>query len=160
MFRQVVPLAVYAGNYRQLDPERPCLNKPCFVAGVAGYPPVRVPTAMAELIKNARTAVIDLELHWRDLQVEDRARRIAQVVAYLVGHFIRIHPFINGNGRTSRLLWAWVLMRFGTRIQARIGLRPSEPYDEIMSRAMRGDFSLLQLHVLTHLRNNVPRQVA
>lgn len=26
-------------------------------------------------------------------------------------HFLDIHPFMDGNGRTSRLLWAWMMLR-------------------------------------------------
>jgi Fic family protein len=35
------------------------------------------------------------------------------VVALLHGEFVKIHPFIDGNGRTSRLLMNFIAMRYG-----------------------------------------------
>jgi hypothetical protein len=101
-----------------------------------------------------------LEVTWPLLVPNDRALKLAHILAHLVGRFIQIHPFLDGNGRTSRLVWAWGLLRFGLPIQARIAPRPGFPYSVIMQSCMQGDFAPLTLHVLHHLAAvKAPQQV-
>ncbi|MDA1050309.1 MAG: FAD-dependent oxidoreductase [Planctomycetota bacterium] len=71
---------------------------------------------------------------------------------------IQIHPFLNGNGRASRILWAWGLVRFGVPIQGRIHLRPDPPYNDVMREAMRGNYGPLALQILQHLSVHSPAQ--
>ncbi|HYG74226.1 MAG TPA: Fic family protein [Planctomycetota bacterium] len=159
LFKDIVPLDYYAGNFRQVSSERPCLNGYAEIAGRFGSPPHLVTKHMQTLVLGLRAHVASLELHWEDKPAPDRALFLAQIIGWLVGNYIRIHPFMNGNGRTSRLLWAWGLLRFELPAQCRIGLRPNPPYSELMEAAMKGDDTPLQLYILRNMAE-VPRKAA
>jgi Fic family protein len=81
-----------AGNYR---------NTAVRILGAFHLPPnpVKVPALMTELVewyhKNKRTMLIP------------------ELAAWIHYHFVCIHPFIDGNGRTTRLLMNLVLMQKG-----------------------------------------------
>lgn len=157
MFSSCVPLDYYAGNFRQVDPLRPCLRINVQVAGIRGETPERVGREIELLFQDMETHLGQLELRWSQLAPRERSEQLAITLGAMVGRFIQIHPFINGNGRTSRLLWAWGLMRFGVPPQVRVGRHPEQPtYNEVMAKAMRGDFTHLSLFILKHLADNSP----
>jgi fido (protein-threonine AMPylation protein) len=157
MFRQHVPLDYYAGNFRQVDTTRPCLGIDVWVAGVDGEHFARVPQEVATLFERLRKELNSLEYSWPELTPGQRVIRLSIVLGRVVGRFIQIHPFVNGNGRTSRLLWAWGLLRFGVPPQIRVRQHPEQPnYNSIMADAMRGDFNHLSLFILEHLMGKPP----
>ncbi|MGH7285112.1 MAG: Fic family protein [Polyangiaceae bacterium] len=139
-FKDVVPLDYYAGSFRQHDEKRPCLGIDVGVAGVAGFSFVLVLDAMNHLCRFIETQLASLELRWTELEGEKRMQRLAQIVGVAVGRFIHVHPFINGNGRLSRLLWSVLLARLGLPAKLSVIRRPGPPYDEVMAFAMRGDY--------------------
>ena len=158
MFELQVPLDYYAGNFRQIDPSRPCLQINVQVGGIAGFTPDCVLAQVNTMFLNLRAELAKLESDWHKLSPDDRAKRLAIILGYLIGRFIQIHPFINGNGRTSRLLWAWGLLRFGVSPQVRVRQHPEHTsYNFVMAKAMQGDFNYLSLFILTHLTENTPR---
>lgn len=157
LFADFVPLDYYAGNFRQPDPARPCLAQNVAVGPIPGSNFRLVVSDMAQLFAEAQQTLRALETDWPYLSPEDRAVAIALVTGDLVGGFIRIHPFLNGNGRTSRLLWRWVLWRFGVPPQFTVFPRPSPPYGPLMAEAMRGNNLPLQYHVLQHLSAYSPK---
>ena len=157
LFRDFVPLDYYAGNYRQHDSSRICLGINIRVAGVPGSPFRRVRQDLATLLGQLRVTLAQTELHWPALGGTERAKRLALILATLIGCFIRIHPFINGNGRVSRLIWAWGLLRFGVPIQCRIHPRPLSPYSDVMREAMLGNDGPLAFHILQRLGTHPPK---
>jgi fido (protein-threonine AMPylation protein) len=159
LFRDFVPLPYYAGNFRQDDPHRPCLRVNVAVGGIAGTPYEFTPAAMQRLFGDVQSSLHDLETDWARLTPRDRAISVAIATGDLVGSFIRIHPFINGNGRISRLLWMWALFRFGVPAQFVIFPRPAPPYAHLMAEAMKGNYLPLQFHVLKHLAGNPPNPI-
>lgn len=156
LFRQVVPVAYYAGNYRQSDVDQPCLAINVQIGGVPGTDFRVVKNEFEKLIEGLRREIAKSELAWSMLTPPQRAVRLAQVLSSLIGSFIRVHPFINGNGRLSRILWAWGLVRFGVPPQCRISPRPGQPYSAIMSASMAGDDMPLALCILQYLAANTP----
>lgn len=158
LFRDFVPLRYYAGHYRGEDSVRPCLNVGVRVGDIRGCPPSLVRAQVDDLFVQIRRQIESLELRWSQLSPRARAMQLSVITANLVGGFVRIHPFINGNGRTSRLLWRWCLARFGVPVQCCTHPRPNPPYGQIMKQAMRGDYRDLALYVLEHLRQNAPSQ--
>ncbi|WP_390621899.1 Fic family protein [Crateriforma conspicua] len=149
LFADFVPVDYYAGNFRH-DAEvggMSCLRENVHVAGIQGRDFRLVEQQMADLCVKAE--------QWsRSLRFSqpDTALRFATFAAYYVGEFIRIHPFLNGNGRTSRLLWWWLCRRMCVTPQARIFPRPdSDEYAVCMSECMRGNDSLLAYTILKRL---------
>jgi fido (protein-threonine AMPylation protein) len=51
---------------------------------------------------------------------------VVAVAAQMHGEWIRIHPFANGNGRTARLLAAYVALRYGLPVFATLKPRPAD----------------------------------
>lgn len=148
MFSAIVPLDYYAGNFRCDDARRICLGVNVQVGGIEGADFYAVPETMAAFAQEVETALSDLELRWAQLSPERHALDLANLTAYSVSTFIQIHPFINGNGRTSRLLWRWFLTRFNLRSQVRLAPRPDPPYSELMAHCMRKDWRPLALFIL------------
>jgi fido (protein-threonine AMPylation protein) len=148
LFRTFVPLAYYAGAVRQDDPHRPCLGIDVHVGDVPGAPFTEVRARLGALSIRTRQQCTALELHWDRLDREKRVLLVSSLIASALCEFIRIHPFINGNGRISRLLWRSLLHRFGLPSQVRIEPRPIWPYGEVMAAAMRGECEPLVLWIL------------
>jgi fido (protein-threonine AMPylation protein) len=151
MFEGLVPLDEYAGDFRQDDSTRPCLGKNVGVGSIPGEEFHRVIYSMESLIVQIRESIALLEVGWSTKDNRDKAFGLAVIIGDLIGNFIRIHPFINGNGRTSRIIWAAALVRFGVKPQFRIHPRPDSPYGSVMKAAMAGDNKPLQMMVLQHL---------
>ncbi len=156
IFCTLVPKDYYAGNFRQDDRSRPCLGQNVKVGNVLGEDYRRVVMAMRELQELARKRVANYELKWPTMTKQERALELSLVMAWMIGSFIRIHPFINGNGRISRLIWAWALLRLNVPVQCRVMPRPDPPYPNIMSACMHGDDSHLTLFILQHLGHYAP----
>ena len=158
LFAKFVPVGYYAGNFRQDDPHQPCLSQDVKVGSNLGSPFQRVPADMDALESQARLSLARLELAWTEHSPQERAKKLASFLAALIGRFIQVHPFLNGNGRTSRVLWAWGLLRFGVPVQCRIDPRPDSPYGDLMQKAMTGNYGPLALYILQHFANHRPEQ--
>lgn len=156
MFRPLVPLSYYAGNFRQIAQRKPCLDTRIFVGDAEGEPAATTPDAIDALFNDLRRDLAALELTWRRQDPRSRAESLAVAISRCVGRYIQIHPFVNGNGRTSRLLWAAILARFGVGPQASILHRPAGDYGKIMAACMDGDFSMLVGAVLLALAKGYP----
>lgn len=64
----------------------------------------------------------------------DVLHEVVGVTAVAHGEWVRIHPFVNGNGRTARLLAAHISLRYGLPIF--VTLKP-RPHDVAYARASR-----------------------
>jgi fido (protein-threonine AMPylation protein) len=86
---------------------------------------VQVPNLMKEFSDKLSSLVVETARYCRHGSVSglQRTRAVAQLVTFAVGNLLRIHPFINGNGRMSRLVANYLLHRFGYPL-----LHP-HPYD-------------------------------
>lgn len=80
-----------AGQYR---------HENVFISGAKHAPPIymNVPYEMQKMIEKYQI--------WKDLHPVVRA-------CFLHGEFVKIHPFIDGNGRTARLLLNFELIQSG-----------------------------------------------
>lgn len=156
IFAGFVPLDYYAGNYRQADPRRVCLGVDVNVDGIPGSSYRMVILEIGSLFDELGRELASQEARWTTLTPQDRALFVATWIATLVGHFVRIHPFINGNGRISRFVWSWGLLRVGLPIQCRIIDRPGPPYGDLMKAAMERDFAPLTLYILRAMAGASP----
>lgn len=95
--------------------------------------PLRVSDLMTELIANVCTSVE----HWP----------IVWLVTLFHHHFVHIHPFFDGNGRTVRLAMNLLLMKAGYP-PAIILQQDRKKYYEALNRANNGDYEKLFLLIL------------
>jgi fido (protein-threonine AMPylation protein) len=65
----------------------------------------------------------------------DALHEVVAVTAIAHGEWIRIHPFVNGNGRTARLLAAHIALRYGLPVFVTLKPRPD---DVAYARAAKG----------------------
>ncbi len=142
-FSGVVPLAYYAGNFRRLDRKYPCLAAYAHVGGQSGAPPERVEALMREFDDWLGAELATLEARGPVVSDDESALLVADIVGTAIARFVHIHPFMNGNGRTSRMLWKVLLHRLGFQPPAfSVVHRPAEPgYAAAMSAAMRNDYA-------------------
>lgn len=63
--------------------------------------PFETPQKMKELVEWAQTAIQKTEIH------------SLLSISFFIVHFLAIHPFQDGNGRLSRILTTWLLLRAG-----------------------------------------------
>jgi fido (protein-threonine AMPylation protein) len=150
-FAPVVPLRCYAGNVRQNHAKHLCLAQNVAVGPLPGSDFNVVPNDARQLFDWVSLQIRALEVTWSATSPTDRVKRLAGVVGVAVGWFVRIHPFVNGNGRTSRILWTALLARFGLPPQCSVLKRPAPPYDQIMASAMTGNYQPCVLEVLRAL---------
>lgn len=70
----------------------------------------------------------------------DSLAAVFDVCAWAHAEWVRIHPFVNGNGRTARLWANSLLMRYGLPPFVRLRPRPDGGYGSAGEAAMRGDW--------------------
>lgn len=74
---------------------------------------------------NAALRVLDDELAVGSVPESAAAlHEVVAVAALAHGEWVRIHPFANGNGRTARIWAAFVTLRYGLPVLARLRPRP------------------------------------
>jgi len=155
MCKRVAP-SYYAGNFRQIHPEMPCLALPISFGSWSGADASMVRPLVVEIIRRMELDFSDYDREWANMTHEQRLRRFSLIVATLLGDFIRVHPFINANGRTSRLLWSWALARYGQPAQCAIADRPAVPYADLMNLAVAQNYLPLAVAILSGL-NSQPK---
>lgn len=70
----------------------------------------------------------------------DPLAAILDACAWAHSEWVRIHPFVNGNGRTARLLANGIAMRYGLPPFIRLRPRPGSGYAAAGQAAMGGDW--------------------
>ncbi len=154
LFENVVPLKYYAGNFRTLDPRFPCLIGHAVIGGKFGTPPGEVHEAMRSLASGLIVKERDLNSYLRiESQPDYQTLAKLALVSGMVGEFIRIHPFRNGNGRVSRLLANHLCLRYDLAIPFTHPSRrpPNDLYKQAGRAAMDGNFD----GIFTYLLNAV-----
>lgn len=156
LFEDFVPVDYYAGNFRQDNDDLKCLSVNVQVGAKPGAPFQDVDRSMSHLCSEGQYMMSSVHANGGG----DAAKRFAVAVAYVVGEFIRVHPFLNGNGRVSRLLWYWLCRRMSVKPQVSVFPRPpSRLYATCMSESMSGNHMPLAIAILSTLasRGEVPR---
>lgn len=75
----------------------------------------------------------------KELTADDLAD-VIDLCAWAHSEWVRIHPFVNGNGRTARLWANSLAMRYGLPPFVRLRPRPDGGYGEAAGAAMRGNW--------------------
>ena len=117
-----------------------------------------VPQATEMLFRWLDREIVALRTRWNGMPGEEQSTRAAILLGEFAARFIRIHPFVNGNGRTSRLLLAWGMMYFGFKLPFTVHTRPKgTSYASVMQQAMNGNAAPLQLLLLNNIRRRGSR---
>jgi len=161
LFKDVVPVPYYAGNYRSTDLRHPCLNTEIQVNGVFGAPFGEVPSRMTRFSAFLEQQTTDTDTFVAaQKSAELKLKAAAQLAAFAAGQIISIHPFINGNGRTARLTADFFFNRYGFPMPFFIS-RPSAlgvdaEYATASRDAMLGDLNpLFKYFVVLMARRDV-----
>ena len=70
----------------------------------------------------------------------DQLAAIVDLCAWVHTEWVRIHPFVNGNGRTARFWANSLATRYGVSLFIRLRPRPGAGYGEACASAMQGDW--------------------
>jgi hypothetical protein len=152
-----VPSDVYRGGYR--GESHPHLHDyGVQVDGIQAVAPSKVASELRQLFTWLRNALPRLDVEHRKITArcddwEDRQKRLdieaIRLAAHLHGEWIRIHPFVNGNGRTARLWVLWVTSRYGLPPLLVIRPRPGAPYGAVSRASLAaGDHAPMEVLLL------------
>ena len=157
IFADSVPLGYYAGNFRSDDQRYPCLRVNIGVEPHPGAPYQTVPDLMRDLSDEMRNRTIEVDsLGKKHPTPTDRARWVVMLAALYAGKFVRIHPFLNGNGRMSRLTANYIFDRYGyPPAYFNPFPRPAVGYARASEAAMVGNFNPMFQYLLTSLAGAV-----
>jgi Fic/DOC family len=112
------------------------------VGSLSGARAERVAGELAVFDKKLRAAIERLDMRYPALDDldADGLNAVIDVAGWAHAHWVRIHPFANGNGRTARLWANFILMRYGIPPVVRLRPRPDGGYGAASAKAMRGDW--------------------
>lgn len=151
MFEGIAPHPDYLGNFRNLDKVPRCVQYLEVVVNgddpIEALPAAQVHDAVDEFIEEFRDRVRAIDEMWealKDTKTPFMVDQIIKTAAWAHGEWVRIHPFANGNGRTSRLWVNYVFIRYGFA-PLEIRPRPDNPYGVAAECSMRyRDHSLME----------------
>lgn len=106
-------------------------------------------------VANALLRALDLRLPQGQLDGldPDSVLAVAEAAAWMHADLVRIHPFVNGNGRVSRLVCNAVLVRYRLPPVIRLRPRPGGAYAGACAAAMLGDHSPMVEYVVDEIRD-------
>jgi hypothetical protein len=147
----LIPDDAYRGAFR--GSAHPALLD--YEATVGGLPTTRACEVAAEvdnLISELQDRVLALdELDSQgdpDMLTAAFVEAVLDTAAWLHGEWIRIHPFVNGNGRTARMWVLWLCSRYGLPQLLPLRPRPDMVYSPASYLSMTGDHSLFRQYLL------------
>lgn len=127
LFEKIVPVPYYAGNYRGTAQGKPCLATDVGVNGVPGAAYQTVEGEMQAFSEELGRATIACDGYvGPNRPLIALVQAAAQIAAFAGGSIIKIHPFVNGNGRIARLAMNFYLHRYLGRTPFFID-RPTNP---------------------------------
>jgi Fic/DOC family len=122
-----------------------------------GVPSWKVADACAGFFDATNALLRALDGRWPKRQLNDldpdAVLAVAEAVAWMHAKLVRIHPFVNGNGRVSRLVGNSVLVRYGLPPVFRLRPRPGGTYAKAAAAAMSDDHSLMTEYVVDQIRD-------
>jgi len=156
MFKGVVPLSYYAGNFRCDDVSRPCLGRAVQVGAHPGSPHQIVESEMEAYSSALHSFIQQTDIYFSSQpSFANRVSASMQLASWGVGRFVQIHPFLNGNGRVSRLLGNYFFVRYGFEFTPFHNIaRPGGDYVAAMDSCMSGNFTPLFRYFLLLMATN------
>ena len=153
----LVPDTAYVGRFRG----EPGAQVDVIIGAAEGvaYQSVRAQLDNFERRMQAVVAALDREYPADAELGTDAVAAVAELAGWAHAEWVRIHPFVNGNGRTARMWANFLLQRFGLPPVMRLRPRPRSDYAAAGARAMAGDWAptvTLILRMLSALRPAPP----
>lgn len=111
-------------------------------APVYGVMPSKVGVNLNEFHQKLNDALsaLDAENEVGTIPSGDSIGAILDVAAWAHSEWVRIHPFVNGNGRIARIWANFVLIRYGLPPVVTLRPRPDGEYASASARAMTGNW--------------------
>ena len=103
---------------------------------------MEVPAAFDTLCRDCGRMTAKLDRLRDQLDSADFDREVLKVAAYLHCEIIRIHPFVNGNGRTARICLNYFARRYGL-----LPITVTRPKGEYLE----ANVTWLQMRVIDHM---------
>ena len=149
MFEGAVPHPDYAGNFRDAELVPECLRGYDVTVGAyQGVSHAEVLEAVDSFIDDLRDAVEELDTNWSAVEPAQFTSLgidlVVKLAAWAHGEWVRIHPFANGNGRTSRLWANYVFIRYGFGPVVDVRPRPGQTYVKAAARSMGGHHAAME----------------
>jgi Fic family protein len=95
-------------------------------------------------------------LAWFNQQVQNQTLHPVLLAAEMHERVVSIHPFIDGNGRTSRLVMNLLLMQYGYPIANISGDRENRfRYYDVLELCHNGDKSQFLLFIAQEVKNSM-----
>lgn len=146
----VIPDDAYRGAFR--GSAHPALENEVTVGSLPTARAADVPAEVDHLISELRDRVLALdELDKQgdpDILTAAFVEAVLETAAWLHGEWVRIHPFVNGNGRTARMWVLWLCGRYGLPQLLPLRPRPDMGYSPASLLSMTGDHSLFRQYLL------------
>jgi hypothetical protein len=146
-----IPDDAYRGAFRGSD--HPALRD--YEVTIAGLPATRACDISGEIqnlvseLRNRVMALDDLDAQGNpDELTSSFVEAALDTAAWLHGEWIRIHPFVNGNGRTARMWVLWLCSRYGLPQLLALRPRPDAIYSPASFLSMSGEHSLFYQYLL------------
>jgi Fic/DOC family len=146
-----IPDDAYRGGYR--GESHPALVD--YEVTVGGLPTTRACNVVREIDR----LMSELESHVSYLDELDRqgdqnfltvtfVEEVLETAAWLHCEWVRIHPFVNGNGRTARMWVLWLCGRYGLPSLLNLRPRPDMGYNSASQLGVTGDYGLFLQYLL------------
>ena len=152
IFEKVVPKPYYAGYFRSDDPDRPCLRENVAVGSRPGAHFKDVPDLMREFSSRLTKEAKIVDRHMETASDINKTRAVLRLTTFAFGRLVQIHPFLNGNGRMSRLTGNYFLHRYGYRLLFETPYpRPGGQYENASAACMDADYRLMYQYLVETL---------
>ena len=135
----------YVGRFRG-TPGFPALAEHVEIAGILGTPHADVDAEALAFEARVQAVVATLNaMYPSPATLDDDGREaVIELAAHAHGEWVRIHSFINGNGRAARIWANLIMQRYGMLPVLATRPRPAErAYADAASACMNGDFAPL-----------------
>jgi hypothetical protein len=157
-----IPDDAYRGAFRG-SAHPALLDYDVTVNGISATKAADVTREVDELVMELRTKVSELDgldsTEEADILTAEFVRTALESASWLHGEWIRIHPFVNGNGRIARLWILWICSRYGLPQILPIRPRPDWAYGPTSMASMTGNHTFFAQYLL-YLYNNLPANIA
>jgi hypothetical protein len=146
-----IPDEAYRGGFRG-DPHPALVDYEVEVSGLPTTRACEVGAEISKLMPEVQEQVSSLdELDAQgdpSVLAPDFVKAVLEPAAWLHCEWVRVHPFINGNGRTARMWVLWLCGRYGLPQLLALRPRPDLGYNAVTQLGITGECGLFVQYLL------------